>query len=94
MTLPGYVLLGLLLAGFAALAIQRDRLRRQLDEVRASLPRPGPISYGQAEAIGRELHDRWATMSGKEPPLSREDMAWGDVVQFVIRTAREVGDGR
>lgn len=47
-----------------------------------------PISFTEAEAIGARLHDRWQSMTGK-PPLDREDMAWGDIVQFVMRCAGE-----
>jgi hypothetical protein len=46
------------------------------------------ITFTEAEAIGQRLHDRWHSMTGK-PPLERDDMAWGDIVQFVMRCAGE-----
>jgi hypothetical protein len=52
-------------------------------------PKPGTLTFGQAERVGVALHDRWEKMTG-EAPLKRDDLAWGDVVQFVIRTAQEV----
>lgn len=52
----------------------------------------GLLSFAQAEVIAGELHDRWQVMTGKAP-MSREDMAWADIVQFVIRKAREVTGG-
>lgn len=61
--------------------------------IEASAPAPGLLTYSRAEAIGRELHDHFEKMAGSAP-LDREDMAWGDIVQFVIRKAREGQDGR
>ena len=58
------------------------------------LPSPPLIRFAEAEAIGAELHDRWQLLSGADAPLTRDDMAWGDVVQFVIRRAAEVASGR
>lgn len=50
--------------------------------------RPPLITYAQAEAIGQDLHDRWEKMTGAAP-LERDDLGWGDIVQFVVRKARE-----
>lgn len=50
--------------------------------------RPPLITFGEAEAIGHALHDHWEKM-GATPPLDRQDMAWGDIVQFVLRKASE-----
>lgn len=60
---------------------------------------PPILSFGEAETVGAELHDRWRAQAG-DAPLTRDDMAWGDIVQFVIRRARdlvsmrEAGGGR
>jgi hypothetical protein len=51
-------------------------------------PKPGTLTFGQAERVGVALHDRWKKMTG-EAPLTRDDLGWGDIVQFVIRTAQE-----
>ena len=51
---------------------------------------PPSITFTEAERIGAELHDRWSTMADGDVPLEREDMAWGDIVQFVVRRATEV----
>lgn len=56
-------------------------------------PKPGTLTFGQAERVGQALHDRWEKMTGKAP-LEREDMGWGDIIQFVIRTAQDVVEGR
>jgi hypothetical protein len=50
------------------------------------------ISFDQAERVGQALHDHWLSMSGAAP-LKRDDMGWGDIVQFTLRTARDVLDG-
>jgi hypothetical protein len=56
------------------------------------------LTFAQAEEVGQALHDRWETITGTAP-LKRDDLAWGDVVQFVIRKARDAAqeaqqDGR
>lgn len=51
---------------------------------------PTPITFDQAERVGQALHDRWAIMTKGNAPLTRDDMAWSDIVQFVIRKASEV----
>lgn len=51
------------------------------------LPAPPLVKFAEAEVIGGELHDRWAALSGGEPPLTRGDFAWADMVQFVIMRA-------
>ena len=60
------------------------------------MTKPPLLTFAQAEAVGQALHDHWEKMAGSAP-LHREDQGWGDIVQFVIRTARgivETGDGR
>jgi hypothetical protein len=47
------------------------------------------LSFTDAETIGIALHDRWEKMTG-EPPLTRDDLGWADVVQFIIREARAI----
>lgn len=54
--------------------------------------RPDLLTFGQALRVGELLHDRWSIMAGTVP-LSRDDMAWGDIVQFVLRTASAVAAG-
>jgi hypothetical protein len=56
-------------------------------------PKPGTLTFGQAERVGVALHDRWEKMTGVAP-LKRDDLAWGDIVQFVIRTAQEAVEAR
>jgi hypothetical protein len=51
---------------------------------------PPLITFAEAEQLGGDLHDHWATMAGTLPPLDREDMAWADIVQFILRRASEV----
>jgi hypothetical protein len=58
------------------------------------LPTPPLVTFTEAEQIGAELHDRWALLSGGEPPLTREDYAWSDIAQFVIRRADEIARAR
>lgn len=50
---------------------------------------PPLLTFAQAEEVGQRLHDHWQKMAG-EAPLARDDMGWGDVVQQVIRLARDV----
>jgi hypothetical protein len=56
--------------------------------------KPGTLTFGQAERVGVALHDRWEKVTGKAPPMPVDSLAWGDLVQLVIRTAQEVVDGR
>lgn len=50
-------------------------------------------SFERALAIGERLHARWTIMAGGEaPPLAQNDLAWADMVQFIVRMAREPGD--
>lgn len=46
-----------------------------------------PLSFAEAEAIGVACFDRWEKMAGEgSAPLSRDDMGWADLVQFIWRT--------
>ena len=44
------------------------------------------LKFDDAEQIGPLLHDQWAKLMG-QPPADRDDPAWVDLVQFVLRTA-------
>src|SRR5688500_7026878 len=64
-------------------------LHRDNMDLRGGKVAPPPlITFAQAEAIGQQLHDHWLKMAGSAP-MDRDDQGWGDVVQFVIRKARE-----
>jgi hypothetical protein len=56
--------------------------------VRADKPAAvSPLTFAEAEAIGAACFDRWEKMAGEgTAPLSREDMGWADLVQFVWRS--------
>lgn len=43
------------------------------------------LTFAEAQAIGGELHARFEAMTGREAPFEAEDMAWPDIVQFVVR---------
>lgn len=45
------------------------------------------LRFSQAEAVGAELRTRWSSITGEHPP---EDLRLADVVQFVLRRAREL----
>jgi hypothetical protein len=55
------------------------------------MPDPVPhLNHAVAETVGCELHDRWGSLAGNvPPPFPRDALAWGDLVQFVLRKARE-----
>lgn len=63
------------------------------------MTRPPLLTFAEAQSIGGALCDRWQAMAG-EAPLERDDYAWADIVQFIMRKAsdavraREVIDGR
>jgi hypothetical protein len=46
------------------------------------------LTFTQAANLGRMLHDR-CIMMGHQPPLPRNDMGWGDLVQFAVRMMNE-----
>lgn len=54
--------------------------------------RPDLLTFGQAQRVGELLHDRWGAMAG-QVPLQRDDMAWADIVQFVLRMADDIVTG-
>lgn len=54
--------------------------------------RPELLSFSQAQRVGALLHDRWGAIAG-QVPLTRDDMAWGDIVQFVLRMADDIVTG-
>jgi hypothetical protein len=51
--------------------------------------RPPLLSFANAEKVGHEPHDRWVLLAGREPPFDRDDLAWTDIAQFVVRRARD-----
>jgi hypothetical protein len=55
--------------------------------------RTSPLTFREAEILGTLLHDRWEKMTGKAP-LERSDMAWADIVQFVVRKAGDLASER
>jgi hypothetical protein len=54
---------------------------------------PPLLTFAEAETVGAQLHDHWLKMAG-EVPMGREDCGWADIVQQVLRRARDVVDGR
>lgn len=57
------------------------------------MSRPPLLTFDEAETVGAQLHDHWAKMAG-EAPMPREDMGWADLVQRVVRLARDAVDAR
>jgi hypothetical protein len=51
------------------------------------------ITFAEAEAIGQDMHDRFLAMDAA-PPLPRDDMGWGDLVQFIMRRANDAAAAR
>jgi hypothetical protein len=49
---------------------------------------PPKLTFSEAEVIGVALHDHLEKQLGTAP-MARDDMGWGDVVQFVLRRASE-----
>lgn len=49
---------------------------------------PPLLSFSEAEAVGAALHDHMEKQLGAVP-MDRDDMGWGDLVQFVLRRAGE-----
>jgi hypothetical protein len=46
------------------------------------------LTFGEAEAIGADLHDHLVRMTGASP-FERGDLGLADTVQFIARKARE-----
>ena len=44
------------------------------------------LSHAKAEEIGEQLCDYWGRIVGEKIP-QRDDFAWADIVQFVVRNA-------
>jgi hypothetical protein len=53
---------------------------------------PPLLTFAQAEQIGQDLHDHWEKMAGAAP-MGRDDLGWADLVQRVVRLARDVAGG-
>lgn len=47
------------------------------------------LTFAQAEKLGQEMHDRFVS-DGRTPPMPRDDLAWADMVQFVMRRAGDL----
>lgn len=47
------------------------------------------LTFAQAEKLGQEMHDRFVA-NDVTPPLTRDDMGWADMVQFVMRRAGDL----
>lgn len=76
------------------LKLTGSQLMQAVDELTGDPAGDVPlIRFGEAKRIGEALHDRWHLFAGAAP-LARDDMAWGDVVQFVLREARAVAATR
>ena len=56
-------------------------------------PDAAALTHHEAERAGEALHDHWARVYG-DVPLPRTSLAWADLVQFVLRTAAAIRDGR
>lgn len=56
-------------------------------------PDPDALTYREAEQAGEALHDHWARVYGSVP-MPSSSLAWSDLVQFVLRTAAAIRDGR
>lgn len=54
------------------------------------MTQPPLVTFPDAERIGWELHARWELMAGSEAPMDADDLAWADMVQFVLRRASEL----
>ena len=57
---------------------------------------PPLVSFDEALSIGRALHDYWSVFAhyGVRPPFMRDDLEWGDLVQFVLRRATRMAHER
>ena len=47
------------------------------------------LNHTEAETVGLELSRKWEGMTGHDAPVMNA-LTWGDVVQFVLRRAREI----
>lgn len=57
-------------------------------ETQGEVIAPPHLSHAKAEKIGEQLCDYWDRIVGKEIP-DRDDFAWADIVQFVVRITGE-----
>lgn len=56
-------------------------------------PPAAALTHQEAERAGEALHDHWVRVYG-DVPMPRTSLAWADLVQFVLRTAAAIRDGR
>jgi hypothetical protein len=52
----------------------------------AAVPR---IAHAKAELIGTQLHQQWTKLVSLPAPAA-DSLIWADLVQFVLRAARDV----
>lgn len=50
------------------------------------------LTFDQAERVGQRLFDRLAEVAGAFAEPSRDSLFWADLVQDVLRTAKNVRD--
>lgn len=51
------------------------------------------LTFAEAEQIGQEMHDRFVA-NDVTPPLTRDDLGWADMVQFIMRRANDAAASR
>lgn len=51
------------------------------------MPEVPVLRFSEAEAVGIDVRDRWSSIVGEEP--RGDPLRWADLVQFVLRRARE-----
>ena len=44
------------------------------------------VRFSEAEAVGADVRERWSSITGEEPG---DATRWGDLVQLVLRRARD-----
>lgn len=54
------------------------------------MPDVPTLKFSDAEAVGEDLRSRWAAITGQQPV---EGLSWADLVQFVLRRARDRAGG-
>lgn len=45
------------------------------------------LRFSEAEAVGADVRERWSLITGEEP--RGDPIRWADLVQLVLRRARE-----
>lgn len=79
------------MSGSGLLPRQPERFAQAEESPAALDGEPAVLTFAEAESVGCALFDRWGSIAGAvSPPLARDALAWGDLVQFVLRRAGEV----